>query len=165
MSSAILRDEALRLPPSRDSLQDARLNAPVRLANGVATHDPEVATTLDDHLLVAISPAQAEALGESKLRVELQQIIDEWTRADPDSVDFHERERALNSAVDTLIGYGPIGGLLRETDISEILINGPRQIFIERRGQLAKSDVVFRNEEQLLTVIRRLIAVNGPTSR
>ena len=74
---------------------------------------------------------------------------------------------AVNRVMDELVGYGPIGGLFRENDISEILINGPLQVFIERRGQIFKSDVVFRNEEHLLKVIGRLIAVRpseGSTS-
>jgi pilus assembly protein CpaF len=45
--------------------------------------------------------------------------------------------------------------------ISEILINGPRQVIIERRGQLFKTDVVFRNEEHLETIIQRMIAGSG----
>jgi pilus assembly protein CpaF len=51
--------------------------------------------------------------------------------------------------------------LLRENDISEILINGPRQVFVERRGQLFKSEVVFRNAEHLLIIIGRLIDGTG----
>jgi pilus assembly protein CpaF len=63
--------------------------------------------------------------------------------------------------LDDVRGYGPIGALLRDNEISEILINGPRQVFIERRGQLHATDVAFRDEEHLLRVIRQLIARSG----
>jgi len=112
-------------------------------------------------LLSAITPEQVEGLSEPELRLHLHQLAEQRTDHDSHSLDYHEREHAVIGVVDELLGYGPIGGLFRENDISEILINGPRQVFIERRGQISKSEVVFRNEEQLLLVIGRMIARTG----
>ena len=95
------------------------------------------------------------------MRVQLQQLADGWAHHDSDALDYHDVANAINSVSDELKGFGPIGGLLRENEISEILINGPRQVFIERRGQLFKSEVVFRNAEHLATVIGRLIDGTG----
>ena len=102
-----------------------------------------------------------ERLTEPELRLHLHQIADEWTRLDPDSVDYHERENAVTTWWMSYAAIGPIAGLLRENDISEILINGPRQVFVERRGQLYKSEVVFRNAEHLSIIIGRLIDGTG----
>jgi pilus assembly protein CpaF len=137
--------------------------------NGVATvhplpsleHSPQTKQPLNEWLLEAVTPEVAEGLDESKLRLRLRQLADEACHHDDSLIDHHEREEAVNTALDELLGYGPIGGLLREADVSEIMINGPRQIYVERRGQISRSDVVFRNEEQLLTVLRRLIAQTG----
>jgi pilus assembly protein CpaF len=160
MSTVGMRDA---LPPHNGRLD--RLQAALAPTAGsvhqIADQQPELTLHLHDRLLAAISPAQAEHLSEPELRAHLQQIADEWAHDDPDSVDYHERENAVIKAVDELRGYGPIGGLLRENDISEILINGPRQVFVERRGQLFKSEVVFRNAEHLLIIIGRLIDGTG----
>ncbi len=130
-------------------------------ANHTASQQPGLVHHLHDRFLAAIVPAQVAQLSDPELRLHLQQLADEWTRHDPDSVDYHERESAVISVVDELRGYGPIAGLFRENDISEILINGPRQVFVERRGQLTKSEVVFRNAEHLSTIIGRLIDGTG----
>jgi pilus assembly protein CpaF len=126
-----------------------------------ASDEPELSQSLHDRFLAAINPSEAWLLSDSELRLHLQKIADEWARHHPESVDFHERENAVNTVIDEIHGFGPISGLFRENDISEILINGPRQIFIERRGQLSKSEVVFRNAEHLSAVIGRLIDGTG----
>jgi pilus assembly protein CpaF len=120
-----------------------------------------VARRLHDLLLAATDRAEAEQLTESELRLHLRQITDLWGQRDPNSVDYVEVENAITTVVDELLGFGPIGGLLRENEISEILINGPQQVFIERHGQLVKSESVFRNAEHLSTIIGRLIEGTG----
>jgi pilus assembly protein CpaF len=160
MSTVDMRDALPPLNRRLDRLQ-AALAPTAGSVNQIADQHPELTLHLHDRLLAAISPAQAEHLSEPELRAHLQQIADEWAQHDPDSMDYHERENAVIKAVDELRGYGPIGGLLRENDISEILINGPRQVFVERRGQLFKSEVVFRNAEHLLIIIGRLIDGTG----
>jgi pilus assembly protein CpaF len=112
-------------------------------------------------LLAATDREEAEQLSEADLRLHLRRIADQWAQHDPNSIDHLELEHAVTTVVDELRGYGPIGGFLRENDVSEILINGPQQVFIERSGQLLKSDVVFQNEEHLSTVIGRLIDGTG----
>src|SRR5207248_3590119 len=57
--------------------------------------------------------------------------------------------------------YGPLDSLLHDRSVSEIMVNGPDQIFIERRGVLTKADVRFEDENQLLETIRRMVATTG----
>jgi pilus assembly protein CpaF len=59
------------------------------------------------------------------------------------------------------VGYGPLDGLLHDRSVSEIMVNGPDQVFIERRGVLSKADVRFEDENQLLETIRRMVATTG----
>jgi len=59
------------------------------------------------------------------------------------------------------VGYGPLDGLLHDRSVSEIMVNGPDQVFIERRGVLTKADVRFEDENQLLETIRRMVATTG----
>ncbi|HYM49254.1 MAG TPA: CpaF family protein [Candidatus Limnocylindrales bacterium] len=57
--------------------------------------------------------------------------------------------------------YGPITHLLNDDSISEVMVNGPHQVYIEREGQLIQSDVTFADEEQLIRVIREIAAFVG----
>ncbi len=59
------------------------------------------------------------------------------------------------------VGYGPLDGLLHDRSVSEIMVNGPEEVFIERRGILLKADVRFEDENQLLETIRRMVATTG----
>src|SRR5256714_8117127 len=59
------------------------------------------------------------------------------------------------------VGYGPLDSLLHDRSVSEIMVNGPDQIFIERRGVLTKADIRFEDENQLLETIRRMVATTG----
>ena len=59
------------------------------------------------------------------------------------------------------VGYGPLDPLLHDRSVSEIMVNGPDQVFIERRGVLTKSEVRFDDENQLLETIRRMVATTG----
>jgi len=60
-----------------------------------------------------------------------------------------------------ILGYGPLQMLLADDDISEIMVNGPKQIYIEKQGKLVKSDVVFNNDEHVLRIIDRIVAPLG----
>ena len=161
MSTFPLRDTIPPLDRRLDTLQAAHPEPPLALRTRPRASIP----SLHSNCMIGSSRRSTrqrwQQLTEPELRLHLQQIAEEWTHHDPDSVDYHELENAVTTVVDELHGFGPIGGLFRENDISEILINGPRQVFIERRGQLSKSEVVFRNTEHLSTIIGRLIDGTG----
>ena len=72
-------------------------------------------------------------------------------------------ESPLPDSIRSLDGrdYGPITGLLHDDSISEVMVNGPSQVYIERKGQLVLSDVRFRDQEELLRVIRQIAAFVG----
>ncbi|TME03835.1 MAG: hypothetical protein E6I61_01645 [Chloroflexi bacterium] len=59
------------------------------------------------------------------------------------------------------VGYGPLDSLLHDRSVSEIMVNSPDEIYIERRGVLTKADVRFEDENQLLETIRRMVATTG----
>ena len=161
MSTLRLRDATPPLDRRLDSLEATDAEPAARPPNQPASQQLSLAGHLHDRLLAAVGQANLEHLTESEIRLHLRQIADEWAHNDPESVDHQDLENALTTVVDELHGYGPIGGLLRENDISEILINGPRQVFVERRGQLHKSEVVFRTAEHLSSIIGRLIDGTG----
>lgn len=161
MSTVHLQNGSPSVAGRLDALQSAQPEPSSRSVNPTVSQHPELVRHLHDLLLQAITPEQVEKFTEPELKLRLHQIAEERTDHNSDSLDYHEREHVVIGVVDELLGYGPIGGLFRENDISEILINGPRQVFIERRGQISKSEVVFRDEAQLLMVIGRLIVRTG----
>ncbi len=72
-----------------------------------------------------------------------------------------ERQRMFESIEADIIGLGPLEQLLADAEISEIMVNGPKQIYIEKRGKLIKTDVTFSNDEHVLRIIDRIVAPLG----
>ena len=77
------------------------------------------------------------------------------------AVSRYEIDRLAEELVDELVGYGPLELLLQNSQVTEILVNGPRNIFVERDGILRKTDLRFIDEQHLLRVIQRILAPLG----
>src|SRR5579864_1999691 len=112
---------------------------------------------LHKQLLSSIPADRVERLSEPELRHELGRLAEELFRHNSDLLGFSGKQLLVEQVVDEVLGYGPLGGLMRDNEISEILINGPRQVFIEKHGQLRTTDVCFHDEEHLVQVVRRMI--------
>ena len=72
-----------------------------------------------------------------------------------------ERVRILEQITDEIIGLGPMEPLLRDETVTEIMGNGPRQVYIERNGRLELTNVVFQNDDHVMRIIDRIIAPIG----
>ena len=72
-----------------------------------------------------------------------------------------EREQLIEEVLDETFGLGPLEMLLKDQTISDILINGPKSVYVERRGKLEKTDVEFRDNQHLLQIIDRIVSKVG----
>ena len=71
------------------------------------------------------------------------------------------RKQIFHDILDELTGYGPIQPLLDDPDVSEVMVNGPKKVFIEKNGKLIKSPVTFDDDDHVLRVIDRIILPLG----
>jgi pilus assembly protein CpaF len=72
-----------------------------------------------------------------------------------------QRQEILKSLVDEILGHGPLEFLLENADVSEIMVNGPRTIFVERGGRLEKADCRFFDDNHMMNVIDRIVSRLG----
>jgi pilus assembly protein CpaF len=72
-----------------------------------------------------------------------------------------DKERLVDNLFDEVIGLGPLEALLRDTDVSEIMVNRPEQIFVERRGKIELTNLAFEDEASLRRVIDRIVSTIG----
>jgi pilus assembly protein CpaF len=70
-------------------------------------------------------------------------------------------EALFGEVVDEIVGYGPIEKLLNDPTVSEVMVNGPRQVYVERKGKLTLSDVTFDDDEHIMRVIERILRPLG----
>src|SRR5438876_3016914 len=87
--------------------------------------------------------------------------LDRFLLEDSILLNSQEKSALADIILRAAVGYGPLDSLLHDRSVSEIMVNGPDQIFIERRGVLTKADVRFEDENQLLETIRRMVATTG----
>jgi pilus assembly protein CpaF len=72
-----------------------------------------------------------------------------------------ERERMVDELIDDILGLGPLEALLKDPEISDILVNGTQYVWVERRGQLSQTNVRFTDNRQLMQVIERIVGAVG----
>ena len=87
--------------------------------------------------------------------------LDRFLSEDGIILTTQEKSALADIILRAAVGYGPLDALLHDRSVSEIMVNGPDQVFIERRGVLTKADVRFEDENQLLETIRRMVATTG----
>ncbi|NLE43542.1 MAG: Flp pilus assembly complex ATPase component TadA [Chloroflexi bacterium] len=73
----------------------------------------------------------------------------------------HTRKRLFREVVDDILGYGPIEPLLGDDDVSEVMVNGPHQIYVERAGHLLRTDIRFDDDDHVLRIIDRIVRPLG----
>jgi pilus assembly protein CpaF len=100
-------------------------------------------------------------LAEDTLRKELRLVVERLCDTESPLLTRMERERLIEEVLDETFGFGPLEMLLKDPTISDILINGPHKIYVERRGKLDKTDVKFRDNDHLLQIIDRIVSKVG----
>jgi pilus assembly protein CpaF len=79
----------------------------------------------------------------------------------PASVPASIRQQIMREAMDEILGFGPIQSLLDDPDVSEVMVNGPKKVYVEKKGKLIKTGVTFENNDAILRVIDRIILPLG----
>ena len=100
-------------------------------------------------------------LGEEELRAEVRKGAEQLCRQSNDLLSMAERERLVGEIIDETFGIGPLEVLMRDPTVSDILVNGPKCIFVERRGRLSRSDIVFNDEKHLIEIVRWIVSRIG----
>src|SRR5262245_3331447 len=101
------------------------------------------------------------AMNEEDLRQEVRRAAEELCRLSSDLLSLSEREKLVSEVLAETFGLGPLEPLMRDPTITDILINGPKTIYIERSGRLERSNIVFNDERHLLQIVQRIVGRIG----
>jgi pilus assembly protein CpaF len=105
-----------------------------------------------------------EVMGSMKperLREELGLLVERLIQESVAALNMLERRRLTQDIQDEIMGLGPLEPLLADPSVSDILINGPKQVFVERRGRLELSEVVFSDTAHLMKIIDKIVSRIG----
>jgi pilus assembly protein CpaF len=95
------------------------------------------------------------------LRREIRLVVEHLCDTEDTLLNRNERDRLVEEVLDETFGLGPLEMLLKDNSISDILINGPKAIYVERRGKMEKSSVQFRDNNHLMQIIDRIVSKVG----
>ncbi|WP_018923514.1 CpaF family protein [Salsuginibacillus kocurii] len=92
---------------------------------------------------------------------ELNDIVSEVIAENEDLPPLRNRDVLIEEISNDLTGYGPINPLLMDEEVSEVMVNGPNQVYAERKGKLMLTDVTFRDNEHVMQVLEKIVAPLG----
>ncbi|PYG26451.1 CpaF family protein [Pelagimonas varians] len=121
----------------------------------------EIKLEMHRALLENLNLAALDGATEAELREEINEITTEVLQEKGIVLNRDERRTMIADLYDEVKGLGPLEPLLKDESISDILVNGPQQIFIEQNGKLSLSDVTFKDEKHLMRIIDKIVSAVG----
>ena len=141
-------------PPSAPSSNRMMSQAPVRESFR------DVKFRIQSRVISDLDP-KLDLSNQVEVRRQIEEIFGKVIDEEGLALTRAERVRMLEQITDEIIGLGPLEPLLRDESITEIMVNGPRQVYIERGGKIELSNVVFQNDDHVMRIIDRIIAPIG----
>jgi len=127
--------------PARESFREAKYRVQNRLINEL---DPKL-----------------DLSNQVEVRRQIEELFGKVADEEGLALTRAERVRMLEQITDEILGLGPLEPLLRDETITEVMVNGPQQVYIEREGRLEMTNVTFQNDEHVMKIIQRIIAPIG----
>ncbi|RLL46512.1 CpaF family protein [Oceanobacillus piezotolerans] len=134
-------------------------------ASTVTPYDNPYIEKLSDYykkrLLNETNLEQLTSLDPGKMRIAIERIINQFMSEEKVVISQRDKEQLLTQIIDESVGFGPLQPLLNDEQITEILINGPNEVYIEKKGRLTLTDIKFRDESHVRNIVDRVVAPIG----
>jgi pilus assembly protein CpaF len=121
----------------------------------------ELKVELHQRLIELINLQALETMSRQQIEVEVGDIVAEELAKQNHALNQAERKQLVSDILDELLGLGPLEPLLKDSMITDILVNGHDQVFVERYGVLEPSAVRFKDEKHLLRIIQKIVSAVG----
>jgi pilus assembly protein CpaF len=121
----------------------------------------ELKRLIHGKLVDKLDLSRVSDLAGDTLRREIRLVVERLCDTENPLLNRMERERLIDEVLDETFGFGPLEMLLKDPTISDILVNGPFKVFVERRGKLEKTEVKFRDNDHLMQIIDRIVSKVG----
>ncbi|MEZ6044618.1 MAG: CpaF family protein [Planctomycetaceae bacterium] len=135
-----------------------------RTARGAETKQQEFETLkqlIHGKLVDKLDLSKLGDLEGDTLRREIRLVVEHLCDTENPLLNRSERERLIEEVLDETFGFGPLEILLKEEGVADIMINGPKHIFIEKNGRIQRSNVTFRDNAHLLQILDRIVSKVG----
>src|SRR5438445_5591631 len=116
---------------------------------------------LHEQLIKSLNLAAIGKMSEDELRHEVRRAAEQWCLVSSDLLGASERDRLVSEVIDETFGLGPLEALMRDPTITDILINGPRTVYVERQGRLERTNIQFNDDRHLIQIVQRIVGRVG----
>lgn len=120
----------------------------------------DLKTRVQNRLVAELDPSMDVSL-TNEVRQTIRTMYDEILEEESIVLSRVERERLFEQIVAEILGLGPLEPLLADGTLTEIMVNGPKNIYVERKGRLERVNVAFESNEHLMRIIERIVAPLG----
>ncbi len=111
--------------------------------------------------LSRLDPSVVAGMAPERLAVEVERLVAEIATEQRIQLNAREQRRLSQDLVDDMLGLGPLEPLLEDDAVTDIMVNGPERVFVERRGKVAPTNVRFRDRSHLANISQRIAARIG----
>jgi pilus assembly protein CpaF len=121
----------------------------------------ELKTRVHRELIERLDLTKLSLLPGDVVQQQIRRIVEDMLVDDETPLSRQEREQLVVEVQHETFGLGPIEPLMQDPTVSDILVNGPHEVYVERRGKLQKTSAIFRDDAHLLQVIERIVSAVG----
>ncbi len=133
-----------------------------RLSGGQSADDFEkLKSHIHGKLVDKLDLSRLGELEGDTLRREIRLVVEHLCDTENPLLNRSERERLIEEVLDETFGFGPLEILMKEEGVADIMINGPKNVFVEKGGRVIRSPVTFRDNEHLLQILDRIVSRVG----
>lgn len=142
----------------------ALLDSPLSAADSVDEHElafQKLKVSIHEKLVDSLELSMLAEVRQEELEAEVRSIAEELSEDMAAGLGADERRRLVTDLVDETFGLGPIEPLLNDPHVSDILVNGPYEVYVERFGQLEPAETIFADNDHLVRIIQRVVSRVG----
>jgi pilus assembly protein CpaF len=121
----------------------------------------ELKTRVHRQLIERLDLTKLAMLPGDVVQQQIRRIVEDMLAGDETPLSRQEREQLVQEVQHETFGLGPIEPLMQDPTVSDILVNGPHEVYVERRGKLQKTGAIFRDDAHLMQVIERIVSAVG----
>ncbi|MEW6048414.1 MAG: ATPase, T2SS/T4P/T4SS family, partial [Bacillota bacterium] len=122
----------------------------------------EVVVRVRTRLMAEVPPEVLHDAKKPEVRARLEKVVERLVREEAARLGRVASVNLANEVLSDIFGYGPIQPLVEDPEITEIMVNGPGEVWVEKGGRLHRTELKFRDDAHLLGVIERIV---GPLGR
>ena len=147
-------------PAESSRLAEMRMRRPTIAASPARDAYLELKTLVQTKLLAELDPSM-DVTKTDEVRVSIEGLFDSVLAEENIILSRVERTRLFEAIVAEILGFGPIEPFIADDTITEIMVNGPRNIYIERQGKIERTSAMFENNDHVMRIIDRIVAPLG----